>query len=137
MKKYLITLLFILLLLTGCGSVPEQTTKASTEELTTESKIPEEVNQYIDSFVEADLNGTYTVSVDINNAGHMAEVADYVTKAVDGHDKYDVLISYKDPKGWVCTWHSYDNKTGILINTLTNYTEENVTVDRLYEWNNQ
>ena len=72
MKKYLITLLFILLLLTGCGSVPEQTTKASTEELTTESKIPEEVNQYIDSFVEADLNGTYTVNVDINNAGHMA-----------------------------------------------------------------
>lgn len=137
MKKYLITLLFILLLLTGCGSVPEQTTKASTEEVTTESKIPEEVNQYIDSFVEADLNGTYTVNVDINNAGHMAEVADYVTKAVDGHDKYDVLISYTDSKGWVCTWHSYDNKTGILINTLTNYTEENVTVDRLYEWNNQ
>lgn len=155
MKKYAIIIMLLVTMLTGCGNTSkvenmETTTTTESVETTTEadldemdkavSEFPDDVTQYIDSYVSVDLDGTFTVSVDINDAGHMGLVADYITQAVDGlsetYNGYDILISYKADK-WVCTWHSYDNKKGILINTLTNYTEENVTVDRLYEWNNK
>ena len=158
MKKFTIVILIAACILSGCGSnssntgaSPEIEATENVEEVATPSDLsemdaavndfPEEVSQYINDYISVDLDGTFTVSVEINDAGHMGLVADYITKAVDGlsekYSGYDILITYKDEAGWVCTWHSYDNQVGILINTLTNYTEQNVTVDRLYEWNNQ
>lgn len=146
MKKYFITLLSILLL-TGCGKAEKTvTTKASTEAITEaiteeviESNLPKEIDPYVDEWHETDLDDLYIIDIKINNAGHMADVADVATQraAQVNYPDLDILISYTDSDGWVCSWHSYDGKTGILINTLTGYTEENVTVDRLYEWNNK
>lgn len=157
MKKYGLIILMALLL-TGCENdkagddfsklekittinTTEATTEAATEmttEASLDSDIPEEISQYINDYTETDFQGTYTIIAEINSAGHMAEVADYVTQkaAETNYSDFDIMVSYIDPTGWVCTWHSYDAKTGILINTLTDYTELDVTVDRLYEWNN-
>ena len=139
-------LLCVFLLLTGCGA-SESTTEATTSgsELSLLdpyiNDYPEEVKQYIE-LCEALEQGSYVyANVKITNAGHMAEVADYITKSISElpgeHTEYDVTIRYIDEAGWVCTWTSKDNKTGSLVNTLTDYSEDNVTIDDLYKWNNK
>ena len=145
MKKLFLMLLCVLLLLTGCGA-SESTTEATTEgsELSLlDSYIndyPEEVKQYIELCESLEQDSYVYANVKVTEAGHMAEVADYITKSISElpgeHTEYDITVRYTDPdKGWVCTWTSKDNKTGTLINTLTNYTEENVTIDDLYKCN--
>lgn len=158
MKKKIYLLLGIILL-TGCGNTVEQPTtqpqteQVSSEETTEQTELdyntlihaaivdyPEEALDCITGLEAGDINNSFTVVCEINNAGKMAIVAENICKSSleigKDFDKYNILISYQDKSGWVCTWHSYDCKTGIMINTLTNYTEENVTIDRLYEWNN-
>ena len=165
MKKRIIFILALILLLTGCGEKEEKaattteatyqiTTEAITEETTDEKdnpdyyknlmfdayyEYPKDLRDIISGISAYDVNGKFTAIIEIGDAGRMGEVAEYVTKTIDDiagdFSSYDVMISYSDIKGWVCSWHSYDNKTGILINTLTNYTEENVTIEDLKKWN--
>ena len=138
MKK-LFLMLICILLLTGCGSAKEvanitesTTAEASTEAVTEE---PEGVEKYIDSYTDVDLDGVYMINVQINDPSHIAEVAEYTTQkaAETDYKEFDIVVSYKDTSEWVCNWHSYDNKTGVFINTATGYTEQNVNIDRLYE----
>lgn len=158
MKKVIICLTF-LFILSGCGKTTEPTTEATTEAaaVTTEESTrheftydelmkasmadyPDDAFNNIKECVTVDIDGVFTVSCDIKDAGKMGIVADYITQSVadvgKDFEQYDILITYVDEAGWVCTWHSYDNKTGILINTLSNYTEKDVTVETLYKWNN-
>lgn len=156
MKKSLLLIILALLLLSGCGSTPEVTEETSEETVTEEvadqeltdadyilNYIEDNSSEAYDNIIElsaGEINGKFTVICSIHDVGKMAVVADYVTIAVSeyagNYENYDVMIEYFDESGWVCTWHSYDNKTGILINTLSNATSENVTVDELYKWNN-
>lgn len=101
---------------------------------------PDDVSNNIKALTVANYEGTFTVICEIKDSGLMAKTAEYITQSSatigKDFDKFDILISYEGATGWICSWHSYDNKTGILINTLTDYKEENVSIDRLYEWNN-
>ena len=161
MKKYFLslTILIIGLSFSGCGkeeekeesiSTSSQVTNVSEEQEESKEKTLDEL--YADALAETtpeirsaisgstvvDVNGKLTAIIEINNGGMMADVAEFTTKTIDkiapGYTSYDIMIEYDLGKDNVVSWHSYDNKVGILINTLTNYYEENVTIDGLYSW---
>ena len=165
MKRRIVIFLALIFLLTGCGEKEEKatTTEATyqtTTEIITEAttderddpdyyknlmfdayyEYPKDLRDIISGISAYDINGKFTAVIEIIDVGRMGEVAEYITKTINDiagdFSAYDIMISYSDIKGWVCSWHSYDNKVGILINTLTNYTEENVTVEDLKKWNN-
>lgn len=137
MKKRFILLLSLIFILTGCGNAEGASTELETvTEVTTEATTETEgMEKYINSYTDVDLDGVYMINVQINDPSHIAEVAEYTTQkaAETDYKEFDILVSYKDASEWVCNWHSYDNKTGVFINTATGYTEQNVSIDRLYE----
>ncbi len=88
MKKsiFLIPLLIIVMLLCGCGNSGTETEVSEVDEMSEMDEMvndyPEDIAKYIDDYVSGDFNGKFTVNVNINHAGHMAEVADYITQSV-------------------------------------------------------
>lgn len=152
-------LIISMLFVTGCGKEEEKEESISTSsQVTNVSEEQEESREktldelYADALAETtpeirsaisgstvvDVDGKLTAIIEINNGGMMADVAEFTTKTIDQiapeYTSYDIMIEYDLGKDNVVSWHSYDNKVGILINTLTNYCEENVTVDGLYSW---
>lgn len=161
MKKYFLSLMILISVLSfsGCGKEEkgEESTSISSEQIEASDKQGESKEKSLDELYDEavsqtsaevrsaisgssvlDLDGTINAYIEINNAGMMADVADFTTKTIDqiapGYSKYDIIIESDLANDKIVTWHSYDNKTGILINTLTDYYEENVTIDGLYSW---
>ena len=161
MKKYFLslTILIIGLSFSGCGKeekgeestsiLSEQIEASDNQDGSKEKSLDElydeavsqtsaEVRSAISGSTVVDVNGKLTAIIEINDGGMMADVAEFTTKTIDqiapGYTSYDIMIEYDLGKDNVVSWHSYDNKVGILINTLTNYYEENVTIDGLYSW---
>ena len=160
-RRFLLSsiLIIIMLFVTGCGKEEEKEESISTSsQVTNVSEEQEESREktldelYADALAETtpeirsaisgstvvDVDGKLTAIIEINNGGMMADVAEFTTKTIDQiapeYTSYDIMIEYDLGKDNVVSWHSYDNKVGILINTLTNYCEENVTIDGLYSW---
>ena len=158
-RRFLLSSILIIsmLFVTGCGKEEgkEDTTSTSSQvtEASEESTTEESINDYFGKELEKadqkykDAIKDYTVTyidgkiyayIDTTSGGMIAEAADFSTKVLE--PKYQEAVSfaltihYEDPSGYIVSWDSEDNKTGFLVNTLTNYSESNVTVDGLYSW---
>jgi hypothetical protein len=154
-RRFLLSSILIIsmLFVTGCGKEEgkEDTTSTSSQvtEALQEKKTEDEFRQelekadqkYRDAIADysiKDYGDTISASIHASNGGTIAEAAEFSTQFFDsrlsGVNSYMLLVQYDDPAGWTVSWDTSDNKTGFLMNTLTNYTEENVTIDGLYSW---
>lgn len=153
MKKRIVLFLatMMILLMAGCGEKEETTTQATTEAVTEETKksigeiygeelgkADQKYQDAIKDYTMIELDDQISGTITASSGGMMAEAADFTSSFLDSYEnKYSknyITVKYEDESGYTVTWDSEDGKTGYLMNTLTNYSEDNVTIDGLYSW---
>lgn len=148
MKRRIVIFLALIFLLTGCGEKEE---KATTTEATTEAKktintifgekletADQKYKDAISDYVMVELDDQISGTITASSGGMIAEAADFTSSFLDSYEnKYPknyIIVKYEDASGYYVIWDSEDGKTGYLTNSLTNYSEENVTIEGLYSW---
>jgi hypothetical protein len=137
---------------TTTEALTEALTEAPTES-TTEAKAEKTANdvfreelekadqKYKDAIKDYSIiyfNDEISATVNTTSGGMIAEAAEFTTNFFDSYEvkpsSYSIIVKYDDESGYMVSWDSHDNKTGFLMNTLTHYSENDVTVEGLYSW---
>ncbi len=139
-KKITGILLTLVLVFSADAFASDELGKAMEEKI---NNFPEDILEYIDDYVCGVIGMRFDVIVNINDANHIGEIAEYITDAtrdVIGESNYsavDVMISCNNGDDDLLSWHSTDLESGYLYSSSDDYPNPvpNVTISDLYDLN--